>query len=82
MTASIRLLGKTTPTSNFYTITPADAAVARPYKALYTTTVGNVIIQNAAGDNITLTAVPAFTFLPFSPAQVRTGTTATVLGLA
>lgn len=82
MSITARLLGATAPTDNFYTITPANTALARPLKAVYTTTAGDVILQNAAGDNITFTAVPAFTLLPFVPTQVRTGTTATVVGLA
>lgn len=68
------------PASRHYAITPANSDLAIRPRALMVTVTGDVIIQDELGVNVTYAAVPAYTLLPFRAVQVRTGTTATVVG--
>ncbi len=68
------------PASRHYAITPANADLAWRPRALMVTATGDVVIQDEAGTVVTYAAVPAYTLLPIRAMQVRTGTTATVVG--
>lgn len=72
--------GLDAPAFRHYAITPANTDLAVRPRALMVTATGDVVIQDEAGVNITYPAVPAYTLLPFRAVQVRTGTTATVVG--
>jgi hypothetical protein len=68
------------PASRHYAITPANSNLAIRPRALIVTVAGDVAIQDELGTNITYAAVPAYTILPIRAVQVRTATTATVVG--
>ena len=68
------------PASRHYAITAANSDLAIRPRALIVTVAGNVEIRDEAGTTITYSSVPAYTILPIRAVQVRTGTTATVVG--
>lgn len=72
--------GLTGPASRHFAITPANTDLAFRPRCLMVTATGDVVIQDELGVNVTYAAVPAYTLLPFRAVQVRTGTTATVVG--
>lgn len=73
--------GMAGPATKHYAITPANADLAWRPRALLVTATGDVVIRDEAATDITYAAVPAYTLLPIRAVQVRTGTTATVVGL-
>ncbi len=65
-------------------VTPSDTVdlPRTAQKGLYVTVTGNVSFITTGGDIVSLTAVPAFTTIPFAVKRVRlTGTVGTVLAL-
>lgn len=66
---------------HFVDITPANTDLAVLYNGVMTKTAGDVVARNHNNVDTTFVAVPAFTVLPISPKQIRTGTTASVVGL-
>jgi hypothetical protein len=72
--------GLDAPAARHFSITPANTDLAFRPRALIVTVAGDVVIQDELGTNITYAAVPAYTILPIRAVQVRTGTTATVVG--
>jgi hypothetical protein len=64
-------------------VTPHDSNVNK-WRALQVTVTGNLVVRFAAtGSQITYTAAPVGTMVPFHVDRVlATGTTATVVGLA
>lgn len=72
--------GLSSPATRHYAITPANTDLVDRPRALLVTVSGDVVVRDEAGVNITYPAVPAYTILPFRAVQVRTGTTATVVG--
>jgi len=73
--------GLADPATRHYAITPANSDLSVRPRALMVTVTGNVEIRDEAGTTITYSSVPAYTLLPIRAVQVRTGTTATVVGL-
>lgn len=70
----------TQPGIDLFAVTPADAAFANGVvcRSLYIGGAGNVAILTAKGNTVTLTGVPAGTFIPVIAQGVySTGTTAT-----
>lgn len=68
------------PATSFYAITPADANLARPVRAIYVGGAGNLTITSPAGESVLITGVQAGVIYPFSAIRVSaTGTTATAL---
>lgn len=64
--------------SNAFSITPADADMSTPARALYVGGAGNVAVVTTGGDSVTFVGVAAGTVLPVSVRRVSsTGTTAT-----
>lgn len=63
-----------------YPITPANANLTVIPRALFIKALGDVVIRDELGVDVTYTQLPAGTILPFRAIQVRTGTTATVVG--
>ena len=61
-------------------ITPANTDLAYRPRGLLVTVTGNVEIRDELGVDIVYPSVPAYTLLQFRAMQVRTGTTATVVG--
>lgn len=68
------------PAARHFAITPANADLAFRPRGLIVTVTGDVVIRDDLGIDVTYAAVPAYTILPFRAMQVRTGTTATVVG--
>lgn len=68
------------PAVRHYAITPGNTDLAIRPRALMVTVEGDVIIRDELGTDVTYSTVPAYTILPFRAVQVRTGTTATVVG--
>ncbi len=77
----VALLALMAPTNGFAAITPDDATdLTTPARSIYVGGAGDVVVKNAAGTNVTFTAVPAGTTLPIQTTRVMaTGTTATLL---
>jgi hypothetical protein len=71
--------GLTSPAFFHYTITPADSNLPLKVRALYVQAPGNVVIRDQDGTDVTYTVV-AGQILPIRAVQVRSGTTATVVG--
>jgi len=71
--------GLTSPAYRHFTVTPANADMAIRPRAIYVATDGALIMRDDLGADITY-AVIAGQVLPFRPLQIRTGTTATVIG--
>ena len=68
------------PGIDLFAVTPADAVFANGVvcRALYVGGAGNVAINTAKGNTVTLTSIPAGTFIPIIAQGVwSTGTTAT-----
>jgi hypothetical protein len=63
-----------------FAITPANTDLAFLPRALFIKAAGDVVIRDELGVDVTYTALAAGTVLPFRAVQVRTGTTATVVG--
>ncbi len=61
-------------------ITPANSDLAYRPRGLWVTVAGDVVIRDELGVDVTYPSVPAHTLIPFRAVQVRTGTTATVIG--
>lgn len=66
--------------SSWFAITPADANLTTIPASLYVSVSGDLVVRGADGLDATF-AVFAGQVVPIRPAQVRTGTTATVIGL-
>jgi hypothetical protein len=73
--------GLEAPATRHYAISPANSNLAVRPRCLLVTVAGDVVVQDEAGTNITYPAVPAYTYLLIRAVQVRTSTTATVVGL-
>lgn len=59
-------------------VTPSDTTIVGPTRALYVGTTGTlVVLMNADAAPITLTTVPAGSYLPLSVMKVMAATTAT-----
>lgn len=71
--------GLTSPARRHFAITPADADLAIIPRALFCTVSGNVVIRDEGGADVTY-ALVAGDILPFHAVQVRSSTTATVVG--
>lgn len=62
------------------TVTPANTNLARPFTRLWVAVTGNIEVKTLDGTNLTFNNVPVGWFnMPCT--QVRTGTTATVVGV-
>jgi hypothetical protein len=72
--------GKTSPADKHFAITPANSDLAIIPRALYFNTAGTAIVRDMAGTDVTYT-VQAGAIIPVRAIQVRTGTTASVIGL-
>jgi len=72
--------GKSSPADRHFAITPADSDLAIIPRALYANTAGDVVVRDAGGVDVTY-SVEAGVIIPIRAIQVRTGTTATVIGL-
>lgn len=68
------------PADRWFAITPADSNLSTVPDSLYVNTAGNLTVRGANGVDATF-AVLAGQILPIRPTQVRTGTTAIVIGL-
>lgn len=71
--------GKTSPANRHFAITPADEDLAIRPRAIFVNEGGDLVIRDAGGDDVTYT-VEAGQVIPFRAMQVRTGTTAVVVG--
>lgn len=71
-----------TPSRNFFEVTPANTDLAVLPKGLWIAEAGDLEIRSLSGVTVGPYAVVAGQIIPVSPAQVRTGTTATVIALA
>jgi hypothetical protein len=67
------------PASRHFTITPGNSDLTQLPRMLYVQATGNLVMRDSAGTDVTY-AVEVGQILPFRPRQVRTGTTATVIG--
>ena len=67
------------PATRHYAITPANSDMAVRPRALYVTVSGDLVLRDEAGTDVTY-AVTAGQVITFRALQVRTGTTATVVG--
>lgn len=73
--------GLSSPATRHFTITPANSDLSIRPRSLFVTVTGDVVVRDEGGTDITYAAVPAYTEIPIRAMQVRTGTTATVVGL-
>ena len=71
--------GLDSPASRHFAITPANEDLAIRPRALFCTVAGNVVVRDEAGVDVTY-PVLAGDVLPFRAVQVRSATTATVVG--
>jgi len=67
------------PATRQYVITPADADLDNPVRALYIADDGDLVIEDHGGNVVTYPVV-AGQIIPFSPKQIRAATTASVIG--
>lgn len=69
------------PASSGFTITPSDGSdLTETTRALYVGTAGNLAVQMLTGETLTLSGVPAGSFLPLRVNRVlATGTTAAAI---
>lgn len=69
------------PASALVAITKSDSTTYTPYiRAIYVGGAGNVVVEDAAGTEVTFTAVPQGTIIgPFLLNKVKAATTATSL---
>ena len=67
------------PATRHYAITPADAPLGFEIRALYVAVGGDLVIRDWEGVDVTYPVIAGQVF-PFSARQVRSGTTATVVG--
>jgi hypothetical protein len=79
-TFATAIRGLESPAYDVFAITPANEDLATLPRALWVDAPGDLVIPDVNGDSITLD-VPAGIILPIRPKQVRTGTTAVVMGL-
>lgn len=71
--------GLTSPAIRHFAITPANTDLAIRPRALYVNGDGALVVRDEGGVDVTY-AVIAGQVLPIRAVQVRTGTTATVVG--
>jgi hypothetical protein len=71
--------GLTAPAFRHFTVSPANANLPHKVRALYIAADGDLVVRDELGTDITY-AVAAGQILPIRAVQVRTGTTATVVG--
>ena len=71
--------GLTAPATRHFTITPANSDLAYRPRALFVTVAGNLVIRDELGVDQTY-PVNVGDILPFRAVQVRSTTTATVIG--
>jgi hypothetical protein len=71
--------GLTSPAGRHFAITPANTDLAIIPRALWVDDDGDLVIRDAGGVDVTY-SVTAGQILPIRAVQVRTGTTATVVG--
>lgn len=69
--------------SQFTTVTPSAAALARPTRAVYVGGAGNLVVTSLGGNSpVTFHAVPAGSVLPIQITHLLPGTTAShIVGL-
>lgn len=68
---------------SFALAVPSDSTVLRvaTMRGLLVVSVGDLVLTNSAGVDVTLTGLPVGTFLPLKPQKIKVGTTADVLVL-
>ena len=71
--------GLESPATRHFEITPADSDLSIIPRALFVTAGGDLVIRDAVGTDVTY-SVTVGSVLPFRPVQVRSATTATVVG--
>jgi hypothetical protein len=82
---SPRLIQSQLPSQHYEVITPADGTDLPDYNsrrvnAIYVGGLGNIVVRDDLGNDVTFTAVPVGTILPISPKRIlSTGTTATLI---
>ena len=67
------------PANRHFAITPADEDLAIRPRALYAATGGDIVVRDDEGTDITY-SVTAGQIIPLRAVQVRSATTATVVG--
>jgi hypothetical protein len=60
-------------------ITPSDATIQGPMRAIYVGGAGNLVLEDVNGTQFTLTAVPVGSIVEVQVKRVRAATTATLL---
>jgi hypothetical protein len=71
--------GLADPATRHYTITPANSDLAIRPRALFVKVAGDLVIRDELGTDQTY-PVNVGDVIPFRAVQIRTGTTATVIG--